>query len=131
MIVLDASTITSAIAVDDPQGERARVRLSADLDQHAPGILDLEVTSAIRRLLRTGIIDEQRANRAVADLIDHPLERYPHVALLPRIWDLRHNVTPYDAAYVALAEALGAVLVTGDARLAEAPGTRCTIELLQ
>ena len=131
MIVADASAVTAALAVDDEQGERARARLSVDVDQHAPGILDLEVASAIRRLLRTGVIDGPRADRALADLVVLPLERYPHVALLPRVWELRDNLTPYDAAYVALAEALGAVLVTADARLAGAPGPCCAIEVLR
>jgi predicted nucleic acid-binding protein len=93
--------------------------------------LDLEVASALRRLLRAGVIDEDRAKQALADLVVHPLERYPHVALLPRIWELRHNLTAHDAAYGALAEALGAVLVTADARLAGAPGLRCAVELLR
>jgi predicted nucleic acid-binding protein len=131
LIVTDASTFTAALVADDERGQQARTRLSVDADQHAPGLLDLEVTSALRRLLRARVIDEGRADRALADLSTHPLERYPHVALLPRIWDLRHNLTPYDAAYVALAEALGAVLVTADARLANAPGLRCAVEVLR
>jgi predicted nucleic acid-binding protein len=131
LIVPDASTLTTALVIADERGRRARNRLSADDDQHAPGLLDLEVASALRRLLRVGIISEDQANQALGDLVVHPVERYTHAALLPRIWDLRHNVTPYDAAYVALAEALGAVLVTADARLANAPGLRCAVEVLR
>ncbi len=130
MIVIDASVAAAAIAGGDAQGEAARARLAADSDQHAPGLVDLEVVSTIRRLLRRGTIDQGRAERALADLAVHPLTRYPHVALLPRVWDLRHNLTPYDAAYVALAEALDATLLTADARLAHAPGIRCPLELL-
>jgi len=66
----------------------------------------------------------------VSDLADVGIRRYPHRALLPRIWELRHNVTPYDAAYVALAEVLDAPLLTADARLADASGIRCAVELL-
>jgi len=76
------------------------------------------------------VISPDRATQAVADLTVHPIERYPHLALVPRIWELRHNVTPYDAAYVALAEALDGTLVTADGRLARAVGPRCAIELL-
>ena len=130
MIVVDASAVASALAVDGAQGQSARARLAADADQHAPGILDLEVASNLRRLLRGGVVDEARAGRALGDLAAHPLVRYPHVALLPRVWELRHDLPPYDAAYVALAEALGAVLVTADARLAAAPGPTCRIDLL-
>ncbi len=84
----------------------------------------------LRRWLAQGKVGRSRANQAVEDLASLPIERYPHLALLQRVWELRHNVTPYDAAYVALAEALGAVLVTADGRLARAAGPRCSIELL-
>ncbi len=70
------------------------------------------------------------ADLAVADLSELLIRRYPHRALLPRIWELRHNLTPYDAAYAALAEVLGAPLLTADAKLAGAPGLRCEVELL-
>jgi predicted nucleic acid-binding protein len=130
LIVIDASAAAAALAGDDAQGEAARSRLAADLDHHAPALVDLEVLSMVRRLLLVGTIDERRAARALDDLAGHALVRYPHVPLLRRIWELRHNLTPYDAVYVALAEALGAPLVTADSRLAQAPGPRCTIELL-
>lgn len=129
--MVDASAVASALAVDDERGDSARARLSSDADQHAPGILDLEVASVVRRLLRAGVIDGQRADRALVDLVALPLERYPHLGLMPRVWHLRHNLTPYDAAYVALAEALGAVLVTADVRLATAPGLRCAVDALR
>jgi predicted nucleic acid-binding protein len=130
LIVVDASAAAAALAGDDAQGEAARARLADDPDQHAPALVDVEVVSTVRRLLRVGTIDDARAQQALDDLAAHPVVRYPHVALLPRIWELRHDVTPYDAAYVALAEALGAVLLTADSRLANAPGPRCTVELL-
>lgn len=84
----------------------------------------------IRRWVARGKLGLSQADQAILDLAGLPIERYPHVALLPRVWELRHNVTPYDAAYVALAEALGAVLVTADGRLARAAGPQCSIELL-
>lgn len=84
----------------------------------------------MRRLAR-GTLAVDRADQAVADLADLGIQRYPHGALMPRIWELRHNLTPYDAAYVALAEALDAPLLTADARLANAPGLRCAVEVMR
>lgn len=129
MIVVDASVLVTALIDHDDSGAQYRARLAADLDQHAPAVLDLEVVAAVRRLARGGLGDT-RADEVVADLSGLSIRRYPHLALLPRIWELRHNVTPYDAAYVALAEVLGAPLLTADARLATAPGIRCGVELL-
>jgi predicted nucleic acid-binding protein len=131
LIVVDASAMTAALAVPGAQGEGVRARLRGDTDQHAPALIDLEVASVVRRLLRSGAVDGERADQALADLQALPLARYPHQWLMPRVWGLRHNLTPYDAAYVALAEALGAVLVTADARLAAAPGLRCDVEVLR
>jgi len=106
LIVVDASALVAALVADAPLGAEASARLASDVDQHAPHLIDLEVTSVLRRWLDQGVISPDRAAQAVADLTFHPIERYPHLALVPRIWELRHNVTPYDAAYVALAEAL-------------------------
>lgn len=111
-------------------GEAARSRLTTDASHHAPELVDLEVVSVLRRLLRLGTIDQRRAAQAVEDLERHPLRRYSHEALLGRVWGLRDNLSPYDAAYVALAEVLEATLVTADAGLAGAPGPRCRIEVL-
>jgi predicted nucleic acid-binding protein len=88
-------------------------------------------TGALRRQIRAGAIDARRAGMALDDLAALPARRAPHRALLARCWELRDNLTPYDAAYVALAEAMRATLLTGDRRLARAPGTRCNIEILQ
>ena len=77
---------------------------------HAPHLLDIEVAQVIRRYAANGEIDAERGRAALADLADFPLRRYPHDFLLPRIWDLRNNLTAYDAVYVALAEALDAPL---------------------
>lgn len=98
----------------------------AGQDLAAPEIIDLEVASVWRRTLT----DKRRAELALSDLQDLPLARAPHLPLLPRCWQLRHNLTPYDAAYVALAEALGSELITADRRLARAPGVLCGIRFL-
>lgn len=92
--------------------------------------MDLEVASILRRHNRLGLVDDRRARLALVDLAALPLQRAPHLPLLSRCWELRENVTSYDAAYVALAEVLGSVLLTADRRLAGAPGLRCEIELI-
>ncbi len=97
---------------------------------HAPHLLDVEVAQVIRRYAASGEIGAERGRIALADLADFPLRRYPHDFLLPRIWALRNNLTAYDAAYVALAEALEAPLLTRDRRLAIAAGHRAQIELV-
>ena len=97
----------------------------------APELVDLEVVSVLRKQLRVGAIDARRADLALTDLADLPLRRAPHLSLLARCWELRDNLTIYDATYVALAEALDAPLVTADTRVARAPGTTCQIEVLR
>jgi predicted nucleic acid-binding protein len=103
---------------------------SSDETLHAPHLLDVEVAQVVRRYAATGDIDQERGRSALADLADFPLRRYPHDLLLPRVWDLRNNLTAYDAVYVALAEALGAPLITRDRRLAAAAGHNARIELV-
>lgn len=129
MLVTDASALVRAIADDGPGGEQARARLHGE-QLHAPELVDLEVMSALRRLLAAGRLDARRAALALEGLADLPLARASHRRLLPRVWELRDNVTPYDAAYVALAEALDAELLTADVRLASAPGLRCSVSVL-
>ena len=129
MIVVDAPIIASALGDDGPDGERARTRLASER-MLAPELIDLEVASVWRRAARGGRLERKRARRALADLAALPLARAPHQPLMTRIWELRDNLTPYDAAYVALAEALEAALLTGDRRLARASGARCDVELL-
>jgi predicted nucleic acid-binding protein len=97
---------------------------------HAPYLIDVEVANVIRRYAARGEIGGERGPEALDDLVDFPMHRYPHVALLPRIWELRHNLTAYDATYVALAEMLDAPLVTRDRRLAASSGHRARIELV-
>jgi predicted nucleic acid-binding protein len=129
LIVVDASVIAPALADDDADGERARSRLQGER-LTAPELLDLEVVSVIRRAFFSGALNRRRAGSALADLVDLDLERISHRPMLTRIWELHQNLTPYDAAYVALAETIGATLVTADRRLSLAPGPRCTIDYL-
>jgi len=96
---------------------------------HAPHLLDAEVAQVLRRYAGSGALSAERGEEALEDLVDLPLNRYPHDMLLPPIWQLRHNVTAYDAAYIALAEALGATLVTRDRALAAAPA-RARVEVV-
>jgi predicted nucleic acid-binding protein len=97
---------------------------------HAPHLLDIEVTQVIRRYASKGEIGGERGREALSDLSDLPMRRYEHSFLLPRVWDLRNNLTAYDAVYVALAEALDAVLLTRDQRLAAAAGHHARVELV-
>lgn len=129
MIVVDASVLVLALVDDGPDGDRVRVRLR-DEDLAAPHLVDVEVVSVWRKLAGRGQLGARRAAQAMGDLASLRLERVPHASLLPRCWELREDVTPYDAVYVALAEHLGTRLVTGDARLAAAPGPRCEVEVL-
>jgi predicted nucleic acid-binding protein len=129
VIVLDASAAVDWL-LQTPPGKKIEHRVYAQRQSlHAPHLLDLEVTQVLRRLVREGTVSAQRAAEALQDLQDLALSRYPHVILLPRIWQLRHHVSAYDAAYIALAEALTAPLFTRDSRLASAPGHAATIEL--
>ena len=120
-----------ALADDGDDGELARGRLAADPHLHAPSLVDLEVLSVLRRQAGAGTLDERRVDLAIRDLIDLPIARYPHLPFVRRSWELRHNLTPYDAVYVALAETLGCTLVTADARLSRAPGVGCPVEVLR
>ena len=97
---------------------------------HVPHLIDLEVASVLRQAVQRGELDDSRASRALADLTDLRAIRYPHAPFLPRIWELRENLTVYDAAYIALAETLDATFVTGDARITRAPGIRCNCDLV-
>jgi predicted nucleic acid-binding protein len=128
MIVVDASCLYEVL-VDTPNAEAIRQRLSQDPDQVAPHVIDVEVFGLIRRDHLAGTLDDTSAALAVEDLRDWPADRYGHRALLARAWELRHTVRGWDAAYVALAEALGATLLTLDRRLAAATGPMCPIEV--
>jgi predicted nucleic acid-binding protein len=130
VIVVDASAIVETLLrmpAADAVGERV---FAPGETLHAPHLLDVEVAQVVRRYAATGEIDSERGRAALADLADLRLLRYPHDFLLPRIWNLRHNLSAHDAAYVALAEALDAPLITRDRRLAAAAGHRARIELV-
>jgi predicted nucleic acid-binding protein len=130
VIVLDASAAVEWL-LRTPTGLRVESRLFAGLSEiHTPHLLDLEVAQTIRRLHRERVLDTVRASEAIDDLADLALLRHPHDVLLPRIWELRHTVTTYDAAYVALAESLRAPLVTCDARLRAARGHDAVVEVI-
>jgi predicted nucleic acid-binding protein len=130
LIVVDASVVVTALADDGRDGDRARDRLRRER-LVAPHLIDVEAASAWRRLAAAGDLDDRRARLALEDLRSLRLDRVPHGPLVERCWELRENLTVYDAAYVALAEVVGVVLVTADSRLANASGTRCAIELLE
>ena len=131
MIVVDASALLEFL-LQTPIGIRVEERLFRDDDElHAPHLMDVEVLQRLRRLVRTGEASFSRAAGAIADLIDLHLHRHPHVDLLARAWKLRDNVSAYDAAYIALAEALDAPLVTCDNPLAASPGHAARIEAIR
>jgi predicted nucleic acid-binding protein len=130
MIVVDASVVVASLLSTGGAGARARERLRLDPDVHVPHLLDVEVTAALRRRVRLGQTDVDVATEVMADLADLAALRWDHEPLLRRVWELRENVTPYDAVYVVLAEMLDAPLVTSDARLSRAPGLNCRVEVL-
>jgi predicted nucleic acid-binding protein len=130
MIVVDASAMIEVL-LRTPAAAAVDARLFEPGETlHAPHLLDVEVAQVIRRYVANGDIDANRGREALDDLADLRLRRYPHDLLLPRIWELRHNLTAYDAAYVALAEALDAPLLTRDRRLAAAAGVSARVELI-
>ena len=129
MIVLDASAAIDWL-LQTAAGQRIEQRIySHNESLHAPHLLDLEVGQVLRRLVREGLVSNDRADQAIEDLLDLRITRYPHFVLLSRIWQLRHNLSAYDAAYVVLAEQLGARLLTRDGRLASASGHTAAIEV--
>jgi len=130
MIVVDASALLEVL-LRTPAAEAVERRLfDSRQTLHVPHLLDVEVAQVVRRYAATGEVGEERGRAALADLADLPLHRYPHDFLLQRVWDLRHNLTAYDAVYVALAEVLDAPLLTRDQRLAGAAGHHARVELV-
>lgn len=130
MIVVDASAMLEALLRLPAARAVERRMFEPAQTLHTPHLLDVEVAQVIRRYAANREIDAERGRTALADLADFPLHRYPHDFLLPRVWELRNNLTAYDAIYVALAEVLDAPLLTHDKRLAAAPGHHARIELV-
>jgi len=130
VIVIDASAAIELL-LGTSRGKAFRARLTRRPEQLcAPHLLDVETAHVLRRYERSGDLSAPRAEQALADLEALPVTRYPHTLLLRRMWQLRANLTGYDAAYVALAESLDFTLVTCDNKLASTPGHRARIDLL-
>jgi predicted nucleic acid-binding protein len=130
LIVLDASAAVAILLNVGPEAGLVRERISqSDETLHVPHLFEVEVLHALRRHNLGGALPAKRARLALNRLRQTRLIRYPHTLFLSQIWELRENLTAYDAAYVALAEALKAPLVTTDMRLAQAPGNNATVEL--
>ena len=133
MLVVDASALTELVlgrAAGEVVGEHLATH---DFALHAPHLVDVEVLSALRRLVASREMTAARAGEAISDLLDLPIERYPHDILVPRVWELRENFSAYDASYVALAEALAdepVPLLTADARLAKAVSDLVEVHVL-
>ena len=123
MLVVDASALTELV-LGRPAGDVVGEHFAGHrFALHAPHLVDVDVLSALRRLVACGEATAERAGEAIADLLDLPIERYPHDVLVPRLWQLRENFSAYDASYVALAEGVAdepVPLLTADARLARA-----------
>jgi predicted nucleic acid-binding protein len=129
VIVLDASAAIEVLLRSSAGAGLADRLLAPDSSLHAPHLLDLEVAQVLRRFTLRGGLPPERGRQALEDLRNLPIERYPHEILLPRIWALRENLTAYDASYVALAEILGATLLTRDARISRASGHSARVEV--
>lgn len=130
LAVVDASVLVSFYSFDDPRRQEVTERLAAGDALCAPVHLDVEVVSALRGLAREDAALEQSVPAALVHLTGFPVRRMALSPLLERVWELRHNITAYDAAYVALAERLGAALITCDQPLANATGPRCRFDII-
>ncbi|MGH8532341.1 MAG: type II toxin-antitoxin system VapC family toxin [Gammaproteobacteria bacterium] len=130
MIVVDASALFEVLLNTEAAPDVATRLFDARETLHAPHLIDVEIAQVLRRYTLSGELEPARGEEVLADLTDFPLTRYPHALFLQRIWDLRRNATAYDAAYLVLAEALGATLVTCDRALASIPGHSARVEVL-
>lgn len=130
MIVIDASAALELVLATSDGRRVADTVARSGQTLHAPHLIDLEVLQAVRRFARSGQLSVARAAQAWADFADLRIQRYGHLALAARIWELRHNATAYDAAYLALSEALPGTLLTCDAALASLPGIHARVELV-
>jgi predicted nucleic acid-binding protein len=131
VIVVDASAALELLLRTPAAAAVENHLFSPRQTVHAPHLIDVEVAQVLRRYAASGALDSERGCDALIDLRDLSITRYPHDILLPRVWELRENLTSYDAVYVALAEGLNAPLLTCDQRLANAPGHEAQIELVQ
>lgn len=131
MIVIDASVLANVVGDDGNDGQRARLEFRNAADVAAPDLADVETVAVLRKRWIAGTVSDRRFAAAVEDLEQLEIDRYPALRFMRRAYELRANVTVYDAAYVALAETLGCELLTADQRLANASGPRCTIRVLQ
>lgn len=131
MIVIDASVLANVVADDGADGDAARTHVRGSGELTAPDLVDVETVSVLRRRWRAKDLSAHRFRAAIEDLESLPVVRYPTLPLMRRAYELRANVTAYDAAYVALAEALACPLVTADERLANTPGPVCAIHVLR
>ena len=130
MIVIDASVLANAVGDDGGDGEIARDRLTAAGAASAPDLVDVETVAVLRKRWLAEAITARRFRAAIEDLLMLPIARFPLAPLMIRAYELRANVTAYDASYIALAEGLACPLVTADTRLARAPGIRCAVQVL-
>ena len=132
-MVIDASAAIEWV-LQTPKGVEIETRIFQKPGEsprlHAPHLLDVEVAQVLRRHVARKILSEARGETALHDFLQIPLVRYPHELLLPRVWELRKNLTVYDAVYVALAEALEMPLLTCDANIASAPGHRARVDVV-
>ena len=131
MIVIDASALLEVLLNTPVSGKITERLFASNETLHAPHVIDLEIAQVLRRYTHSGEMKAQRSEQALEDLADLAINRYPHDLFLFRIWALRRNLTAYDAAYIALAEALDAPLITRDAALARAPGHRARVEIIR
>ena len=131
MIVIDASVLANVVGDDGSDGQRARLEFRIAGDVAAPDLADIETVAVLRKRWIAGTVSDQRFAAAVDDLEQLDIDRYPALRFMRRAYELRANVTVYDSAYVALAEALSCELLTADQRLANASGPRCAIRVLQ
>jgi len=130
VIVVDASVLANAVGDDGSPGRAARARLASTGEASIPDLADVETVAVLRKRWLAGDLTDRRFRSAIDDLLALPLVRFPAGPLMLRAYELRANVSVYDASYVALAEGLACTLVTADARLARAPGIDCAVEIL-
>lgn len=129
MIVIDAFILANVVGDDADDGQRARLEFRHASDVAAPDLVDVETVAVLRKRWIAGTVSDERFAAAVDDLEQLDLDRYPTLRFMRRAYQLRANVTAYDSAYIALAEALDCELLTADRRLADAPGPRCSIRV--